>query len=152
MNNEEFEAYLKKYRKNIKRVYMYYRKYNLSKEQIMQSIHIALWKIAPKFNSELKMSFNSYLWKATFWEINKEYNLHKTKKPPFPAKGVNIDMQEFNDCLESVPIEYRKILQMYYFEGKTLQEIGGEIGKTAEMVRQYKLKGLSFFKKGWENE
>lgn len=150
-NNELFDSYLTKYNRDIKRVYSYYKKYNLSKEQIMQSVYIALWKIVPKYEEGAKMSFRSYLWKATLWEINREYNNHHKKYLVKDPKGVNIDIADFNDCLDSIPSKNRQVLKMYYLEGKTLQEIGKEIGKTAEMVRQYKLEGLKLFKKGWEN-
>lgn len=152
MNNEIFQSYLDKYKKDIDKACKYYSRYRLSKEQIRQSVYIAIWKVIDKHKSDLKMSFKSYLWNAIFWEINQEYNRCKPKYYIPIVKRVNINLSDFNDCLQSVPEKNRKVLSMYYLEGKTLQEIGKEIGKTAEMVRQYKLEGLKLFKRGWKND
>lgn len=51
-------------------------------------------------------------------------------------------------ALEELPQPRREVLQMRYYDGLTLAEIGGKIGISKEQVRQREEKGLRALRKG----
>lgn len=113
----------------------------LSKDEIEQNIRIAIWKCLPRYKPDGGMSLRSFIWQSAHWELNREYKQLNKLQGYKKDKSVNIlDGIETKDCVNSLPEKYKDVLIKYYLEGKTLQEIGTELGKTAESVRICKIK------------
>lgn len=159
MNNNHFEQILKDNKDYIsvivntyqKNKIKYYGKCQLSKDEIEQNIRIAIWRALPKYKPDGGMSIKSFIWQSAHWELNREY---KQINKPIPNKedvGVNIQMADIEDCINSLPEKYSTVLKKYHIDGKTLSEIGKEIDRTAEAVRIRLKKAVKLFKERWGN-
>lgn len=129
----------------------FFGKCNLSQDEIEQNIRIAVWKALPKYKTTGGMSIKSFIWQAAYWELNREYKQINRPMPEQKEKSVNIlENIEVRDCVNSLPEKYRNVLIKYCVEGKTLQEIGKEEGRTAECIRGWKNQAIELFRQKWE--
>jgi RNA polymerase sigma factor (sigma-70 family) len=105
----------------------------------------ALWRAMAYYRSDKNQKFTSSLWKFVLWECNKE--LRKTKvqlnsvqlsllKIDCETEDQNIAKYEVQDLLLTLSKEDRGVIESYYFQKKTMEEIGRELGITKEAARQ----------------
>lgn len=147
-NSEYISAIANTYQKN---KINFFGKCNLSKYEIEQNILIGIWKALPKYKIDGGMSIKNFIWQSAYWELNREYKQINRIIPQKEEKSVNIIQDiEIRDCINSLPEKYKNVLVKYYIDGKTLREIGKEVGKTIECVRIWKNKAIQLFKERLE--
>lgn len=105
----------------------------------------ALWRAMAYYRPDKNQKFTSSLWKFVRWECNKE--LRKTKvqqnsvqlsllKTDCETEDPGIGQYEIKDLLAVLSKDERSIIEDYYFQKKTMEEIGKERYITKEAARQ----------------
>jgi RNA polymerase sigma-70 factor (ECF subfamily) len=65
-----------------------------------------------------------------------------------PEVGVEIDMEELEDrarlfrLVETLPADQHRVIVMRFAEGKSIQEIGRELGRSGGAIKQLQFRGL----------
>lgn len=132
------------------------RKHGLANDlDCMQEIRICLWYQLPKFNPTLGMKESSYAWQQIQYAI-KTY-LAK-KKPEMPSLDTPLgDGTPWIDTIASEPekmypdlykalrnlnLNERELIELYFFKGLTLSEIGASYQKTRQCIDLHLIKIL----------
>jgi RNA polymerase sigma factor (sigma-70 family) len=108
-----------------------------------------LWKClrSHEYNHSSGQKFTTSLWRFVNWECQRE--LRKKMKQgniiteadiehdievtsPIP----NPDIEHMKECLTLLPLQYRTLIQEYYLENRTMEEIGKLHNYSKEAARQ----------------
>ena len=67
---------------------------------------------------------------------------------PLPEMGVEIQkVKEWNKVIQDLPVQYREVLNLYYFKGLNTREIAKKLNLSASTVQHRKTRGWYLIKK-----
>lgn len=113
-------------------------------EELQECGMVALWKCLKYHEDGHNQKFTTSLWRFIDWECRREL-----KKKNKDKTLVTSDMQEYDvtvienpdviklrDCIEHLKPEHQQIIQEYYFDKLTMEEIGDNHKYSKETARQ----------------
>ena len=129
---------------------------NLS-EDLVQDCFVELWRRRKKLQNV--MSIRSYLYRMVYNRIVDYAKANKLKMTPLNYEPELLDILDDNRVIESealagimqvidtLPNRMKAVLQMYFLEEKSLDEIGAEIGIDPETVRSHRYRAIQLVRK-----
>jgi RNA polymerase sigma factor (sigma-70 family) len=119
----------------------------------------ALWRCLGYHEEGWGQKFTTSLWRFTDWECKRELlkikHLSKTHTIPIsefndafdmPSPETSQDVDDIRECINLLlPIE-KQLIQEYYFERRTMEEIGRLHGYSKEAARQKIAKAVNHLK------
>lgn len=148
VDNEEFRiAYENKDNKKIMRkVINKYRGSLISSDELNSCALVGLWRALGYHDNSFKQKFTTTLWRFTNWECQRELAKKTRKKNKIivqPIIDLDIPMPErseecikLQECLKLLPDNQRQIINEYYFDKRTMEEIGSIHSYSKESARQ----------------
>lgn len=161
VSDEEMRAALadKNNMKIINKVIGKYKKLK-DKETIRQLQYITLWRALSYYDAKFNQKFTTSLWRFAEWECKRE--LAKIYNRQNQVKMVSLDKIEgsssfsydgdaeygilLEECLQSIPSQYREIIGEVVVNGRTPQELSVLYNVSAEAIRQKIAKGRKYIK------
>ena len=127
-------------------------------EDIVQEAFIKLIKKNPEFKDEehkkawlLRVVINlSKDLLRSFWNRNK-YHLEDFDEL-IGSEAIVDDTDEIWTLVDKLPVKYRVVIQLYYYEGLTLKEISSAIGKSIGTTSNRLNRARDLLKKMYEEE
>ncbi len=147
VSNEEFEtAYKNKdNRKIILNVTSKYRK-SIDCHDLQSAGMMALWRCLSYHDDSFNQKFTTSLWRFTDWECKRLLRSQKNKiqcaqlsviETDFPENQSMSDNEKYiKECINLLPALDKKILELYYYDNRTMEEIGTINGYSKEAARQ----------------
>mgnify|MGYP001579968962 CR=1 FL=1 len=159
VSNKEFE-YANNNIDNINIIRKVTSKYNKQIDQdVLKSCGLtALWKCLSYHDNSKGQKFTTNLYKFTDWECKKQLKTQKSQKTmyQFPKNFdihtcQNKNSEYIKDCMDSLSIKNKEIIQQYFFDNKTMSEVGQMLNISKEAVRQKLNRAISDLKKVYFN-
>lgn len=106
-----------------------------------------LWRCLA-YHDDTKQKFTTSLWRFTNWECRRELAKMRYKKNSMYTQSLsNMDVeykpnpaiQDMMECMELLPDTDKNIIQQYYFERRTMEEIG-QINRYSKEAARTKIK------------
>ena len=150
VSNEEFEQALNNtdYKKVIKKVLGHYANSLTSEELHDCGLH-GLWRFLGYHQTNKGKKDTTNLW----WFVSNECKRAMRKRlSAKPAVSIEFDIenpqdnpevQHIRECISLLPKHYQNVLKQYYFEKRTMEEIGKLNDYTKETARQKINKALN---------
>lgn len=147
VTNEEYEkAYNNKdNRKVIDSVTSKYAK-KVDKHDLSSAGLMALWRCLSYHDDSFGQKFTTSLWRFTDWECKRILRSQKNRVSCMQLSAIEIDLPEENvmtddvkfmkECVHLLPKDEKEILQLYYYQNLTMEEIGKANGYSKEAARQ----------------
>ncbi len=120
-------------------------KYNglLTEEELNDCGLNALWRCLSYHEEGKGKKFTSSLWTFTHWECCRQLKKKSSdgiKAIPITdidiTQPFNEETQHIKECLELLPSEYKSLLTQYFYDNRTMEEIGNLRGYSKEAARQ----------------
>jgi len=165
VTNEDFnKAYTNKDNRNI--IYSVLSRYAkvIDKEVLESCAQMGLWRCLGQHDDSYGQKFTTSLWRFVDWECKKELRKVKREKevgattmaaPIMDMLDSKIleknsiessEIMHVNECLDLLPKKDKEILYMYFFENRTMEEIGKIHGCSKQNTGQKIAKALARFK------
>jgi RNA polymerase sigma factor (sigma-70 family) len=122
-------------------------------EDIVQDAFVKLWARRKKLDG-IK-SLKSYLYRCVYAGVVDNFRARKLKYEDIEQAAEEAESEilvtgeilaQISQLIEQLPPRMKAVLQMYYFQNKSLAEIGKEIGIDPETVRSHRYRGLQLIK------
>ncbi len=121
-----------------------------------------LWRTLMYHQDNRGNKFTTSLWKFTDWECKRQLKKNKKKNSHYVVSLSNdkIDIaeeqenptaQDMRECIAKLRPAYRSLIQEYYYNQKTMEEIGVEYGYSKESARQKINQALKDLRKLYSN-
>jgi RNA polymerase sigma factor (sigma-70 family) len=114
--------------------------YNIIPQDDLESCGLdALWRCLGYHQADKGNKFTTSLWKFTTWECRRKlkeirrHTLHrvvnistieKDDKFDIPEPKQNPDIEHLRECINLLPFKDKQIIQEYYFDRYTMEQIG----------------------------
>jgi len=154
-NNLDFEKQLKAVIPLIKKIASNYQNSCVTMEELVQEGTLGVYEAFKRFDPQKEVKFSTY---AVFWikkyilkYIGTERDDEELKKSLSFERNISNDTQNYESdfkenhkitFFKNIPIQEKKVLELFFNEEKTLKEISKILGISRERVRQIKEKGL----------
>jgi RNA polymerase sigma factor (sigma-70 family) len=118
---------------------------SIRKDELYRCGLHGLWRVLQYHRDGMGQKFTTSLYKFVDWECKKRLKERKREKRQIPIDTLAIDIADKTkdesishllECMTMLPKPYYDILDMYYFQDMTLEEIGNRLGFTKEAARQ----------------
>jgi RNA polymerase sigma factor (sigma-70 family) len=133
------------------RVYLYKKYYRRrDKEEIDQIIDTATWLAVKKLNEVGKYNFSTYFKNSIRFLVSGRGMYALPKELPQQLKS-DVELTKFSEIDDAEQINYvlgtltdiqRQVIDLRFYQDKTLQESGSMLGLTGERVRQIESEAL----------
>lgn len=122
---------------------------SLSEDDLHRCGLHALWKALAYHDDSYRQKFTTTLHRFTRWECSREIRRQRNARKHFvpleaaeepavrsPAPALDLDVVHVRECMDRLPAADRRLLDAYYVEQWTLDEISIRFGMSKEGVRQ----------------
>ncbi len=105
----------------------------------------ALWRCLSYHDDTKGQKFTTSLWRFTDWECKRELRRKHTKKNINTVSVFDFDIEEesesptaesVRECVALLPAQHKELINQYYFENRTMEEIGRLHNYSKEAARQ----------------
>lgn len=147
VSNEEFEtAYKNKDNKRV--ISTVIKKYmrSIDLHDLQSAGMMALWRCLSYHDDSFNQKFTTSLWRFTDWECKRILRSQKNKvkcaqlsviESDFPENQIVTDNEKYiKECIHLLPTSDKSILELYYYDNRTMDEIGKLNGYSKEAARQ----------------
>ena len=117
----------------------------ISEEDLKSCALLGLWRCLG-YHDDTKQKFTTSLWRFTDWECKRELAKKKSMKNNVNVQSIidldimapaeNENIIHVKECLELLAEEDKEVIQQYYFEKRTMEEIGQIHQYSKEAARQ----------------
>lgn len=83
-------------------------------------------------------------------EIEQLTSRHETRALDFDSFDRDIDLRELGEMIHNLPDRERRIIDLRFYEGKTLEQVAQKFGVTRERVRQIEIKTMHRLRNNFE--
>ncbi len=118
----------------------------IDRDDLQSAGMMALWRCLGYHDDSYNQKFTTSLWRFTDWECKRVLRSKKNKPQSMQLSAIDIDVAETNElsedskfvreCVQLLPPTEKHILEMYYYENRTMEEIGKLNGYSKEAARQ----------------
>lgn len=117
----------------------------IDRDDLQSAGDMALLRCLEYHDDSYNQKFTTSLWRFTDWECKRVLRSKKNKLSAMQLSTIEVELPQnegnkeseyVNEYIELLPIENRKILQQYYYQGMTMEEIGKANGYSKEAARQ----------------
>lgn len=144
VTNEEFEqAYTNKDNRLIIRSVTSMFANVIPEDELVSCGLNALWRCLSQHQSSYGQKFTTSLWRFTNWECLRELkNIQRTKKSlnidniNVSTKQVSENLSHLRECMTLLSESNKQLIQEYYLDKRTMEEIGKLHGYSKEAARQ----------------
>jgi RNA polymerase sigma factor (sigma-70 family) len=122
----------------------------------------ALWRALSSYDPSYKQKFTSSLWRFTDWECKralKEFSAKKNRQHLSLDDNIEIidtnaacDVEYIREGISLLAAPERELINEYYIERRSMEEIGQRQGYSKEAIRQRLKKALHTLKGVMEND
>lgn len=148
-----YQALVKRYLPKLWRLAMSMLHNEQEAEDAVQEVFLSLWQSIDKWDVDGKAQFSTWIYRVTF---NKCIDLKRARKPNVaeedaPEKAVDPDAynallqaeiaDKMSALLSKLPENQRAVMQMYYYEELSVNEISAKLSATEQSVRSLLKRG-----------
>lgn len=142
------------YRNVIRKVTSQYIKV-LDYDERLSCGQIALWRCLSYHDEEYGQKFTTSLWRFTEWECRRELrkkknysskNISNSDKFAEAAVYPNTQVESIKQCISTMESSEQHIINEYYLQKMTMEQIGKKYGFSKEAARQRIIKAVNKLK------
>lgn len=137
MEREEIEGALGRHGRQILHLAWSYLHSQCDAEDVLQDTMVQLMKTSPKFESRdherawlLRVAIN--LCKN---RLKAPWRQHSELPEDYPTQGIPEESLELLQAVSALPLKYREVIHLFYYEDATTAQIAGLLGKNESTVR-----------------
>lgn len=137
MEREAIEGALQRHGRQILHLAWSYLHSQSDAEDVLQDTMVQLMKTSPKFESQdherawlLRVAIN--LCKN---RMKAPWRQHSELPEDYPTQGIPEESLELLQAVSALPLKYREVIHLFYYEDATTAQIAGLLGKKEATVR-----------------
>lgn len=137
MERVEIEGALQRHGRQILHLAWSYLHSQADAEDVLQDAMVQLMKTSPQFQSEdhekawlLRVAIN--LCKN---RLKNPWRQHDELPEDYPAQGIPEESMELLQAVSALPLKYREVIHLFYYEDATTAQIAALLGKHESTVR-----------------
>lgn len=137
MDNAELENALKQYGTGLLHLAYSYLHDRSEAEDVLQDTLVQYMRAAPTFEDERRRKAWLYKVAANLCKNRLSSSWHGVSELPeeFPAQGIPEESLELYQAVSALPLQYREVVHLFYYEDATTAEIARMLGKREATVR-----------------